>query len=168
MRFPRFALLLLAVLLASPPPASAQGATPRFGVGFDLVGALPGQDLVPDGLGLGLRGRVALPVNADLSVAGSLGISANVFEGRAETDYVLNPQASLIVTLPGRSSARYVLGGFGGFLPFDGAGGPSLHAGAGWAVPLNETSIYFELNPSLVVGAEETGVVVAARTGVIF
>ena len=147
--------------------ASAQ-VSPRYGVGFDVIAALPGQDLLPDGVAIGLRGRVAVPVNADLSVAGSLGLAANVFEGREDTDYILNPQASLIVTLPGRSSARYVLGGFGGFLPFEGAGGPSLHAGAGWAIPLNETSIYFELNPSLVVGSEETGVVVSARTGVIF
>ena len=167
MRFPRFALAL-ALLSGAAGVASAQTVAPRFGVGFDVVGALPGQDLLPDGVGVGLRGRVALPVNADLSVAGGLGVSANLFEGRADTDYVLNPQASLIVTLPGSSSARYVLGGFGGFLPFDGGGGPSLHAGFGWAIPLNETSIYFELNPSLVVGSEETGVVVVGRTGVIF
>lgn len=168
MRFPRFVLLLAALAAGVIPTVSAQTVAPRFGVGFDLMGAIPGQDLVPDGVALGLRGRVALPVNADLSIAGSLGLAANLFEGRADTDYILNPQASLIVTLPGRSSARYVLGGFGGFLPFNGGGGPSLHAGIGWAVPLNETSIYFEFDPSLVVGSEETGVVISARTGVIF
>ena len=164
----RFCLFSLVALALAADPATAQTAPPRFGVGFDVVGALPGQDLVPEGIGLGIRGRVALPVNADLSVAGSLGVAANLFEGRADTRYVFNPQASLIVTLPGRGTARYVLGGFGGFLPTEGGGGPSLHAGIGWAVPLNETSVYLELDPSLVVGESETGVILSARAGVIF
>ena len=168
MRFRRFALVALALGTLAAERADAQTAPPRFGVGFDVVGTLPGQDLLPDGVALGIRGRVALPVNADLSVAGSLGAAANLFEGRDDTRYILNPQASLIVTLPGRSTARYILGGFGGFIPTDGGGGPSLHAGIGWAVPLNETSVYLELDPSLVVGESETGIVLSGRAGVIF
>ena len=166
MRFRRILPLLL--LVACGASAAAQTAPPRFGVGFDVLGALPGQDLVPDGVALGLRGRVALPVNADLSVAGGLGVAANLFDGRSESQFIFNPQASLIVTLPGRGTARYVLGGFGGFLPSDGGGGPSLHAGLGWALPLNETSVFLELNPSLVVGENQSTAVLAARAGVIF
>lgn len=168
MRFRRFLLPALVFVLTAAGTVQAQTAPPRFGLGFDVVGALPGQDLVPEGIALGLRGRVALPVNADLSVAGGLGVAANLFEGRSDTQFLFNPQASLIVTLPGRGTARYILGGFGGFLPSDGGGGPSLHAGIGWALPLNETSVFVELNPSLVVGERETTAVLAARGGVIF
>ena len=162
--------LLLALLLV--PAASAQRygpIEPRIGVGFDVATAVLGQDIIPDGPSLGLRGRVALPVNADVSVAGSLGIGAHLFEGADDARYVLNPQASVIVTLPSRGSARYVLGGFGGFLPLSGGGGgPSLHVGYGWAIPLTETSLFAEINPSLVVGEREAAPVIAVRTGVIF
>lgn len=161
-------LLALACLLAAVP-AAAQSAPPRYGGGFDLYTAVLDQDLLPDGPALGVRGRVALPINADVSVAASLGIGAHLFEGRSDTRYVLNPQTSLIVTLPSAGAVRYVLGGFGGFIPFDGgSGGPSLHAGFGWAIPLNETSFYVEGNPSLVIGESDTAVVLAVRAGVIF
>ncbi len=155
------------VLLAAP--VRAQASPPRFGIGFDAVGALPGQDLLPEGLALGLRGRVALPVNADLSVAADLGLLANVFNGSSGARYTLNPQASVIVTLPSRGNLRYVLGGFGGFVPLEGSGGgPTLHLGVGTAIPLRDTSLYAELDPSLLVGRDETTVTIAARVGVIF
>lgn len=163
-------LALLAALLA--PAAAAQryyDSPPRVGAGFDLYSAVTSQRAIPDGPGLGVRVRVALPVNADVSVAGSLGIGAHVFEGSSETSYLLNPMASVIVTLPGRGAARYVLGGVGGFLPLsDGGGGPALHAGYGWAIPLSETSLYAEVNPSLVVAEDEAVPVLAVRGGVIF
>lgn len=156
--------------LASAPRAQNLGdVPPRFGVGFDVASALWSQDLIPNGPALGIRGRVALPVNADISLAASLGIAAHLFEGRDDARTVLNPQASLIVTLPGEGTARYLLGGFGAFLPLDqGGGGPTIHAGAGWAIPLNQTSVYFEIDPSLVVGEDETTVVASLRAGVIF
>lgn len=165
-------LFLAVLIVAAAAPSVAQGlgsVPPRYGVGFDAAVPLPGQDLVPSGPSIGIRGRVALPVNADVSVAASLGMAAHLFGGQDETRYVLNPQASVIVTLPGEGTARYVLGGFGAFLPFsDGGGGPALHVGAGWAIPLNETSLYVEANPSLVVGDSETTAVLAVRAGVIF
>lgn len=167
----RLLLALLLVLLVAPGAlAQRYGAVePRFGVGFDLASAVLDQDVVPDGPSIGLRGRVALPVNADVSVAASLGVGAHLFEGADEARYVLNPQASVIVTLPSRHSARYVLGGFGGFIPLDeGGGGPTLHAGYGWAIPLTETSLFVEINPSLVIGEREAAPVIAARAGVIF
>lgn len=161
-------LFALSLLLAAAS-AHAQTAPPRIGAGFEITSAFLKQDLIPDGPALGIRGRVALPVNRDVSVAGDLGLGAHVFEGRSGARYVLNPQVSLIVTLPGDRSARYFLGGFGGFIPFsEGAGGPSLHAGMGWAIPLSDTSLFVEVNPSLVVGEDETTGVLAVRGGVIF
>ena len=164
--------LFTACLLVGLASASAQGlgdAPPRIGAGFDVTSALWSQDLIPNGPSLGVRGRVALPVNADISVAASLGIGAHLFEGSSDARFVLNPQTSLIVTLPGQTTARYVLGGFGGFIPFgEGGGGPTIHGGMGWAIPLNETSVYAEIDPSLLIGESETVVVLAVRGGVIF
>ncbi len=129
-----------------------------------------GDALLPDGLSIGLRGRGALPINADLSVGASLGVGAHLFADSEPTRYVLNPQASLIVTLPSEGpNVRYVLGGFGGFLPLSGGkGGPTIHGGYGMAFPLRQTSLFIEGNPSLIIGESETGFVLAARTGVIF
>ena len=159
----------LTLALALAAAASAQTAPPRIGFGFDVVTALYGQDLVPDGPSLGVRGRVALPVNADVSVAASLGVGAHVFSGSSDARYVLNPQGSVIVTLPRSGSARYVLGGFGAFLPLsDGGGGPTIHLGYGWAFPLSETSFFAEVNPSLIVGEDSVVPVAAARAGIIF
>lgn len=168
-RFPAIASLL-SVLAAGPAAAQSYAlAPPRIGAGFEVYGALPNQTVLPEGVAVGLRLRAALPVNADLSVAGSLGVAAHLWDGAANARWVLNPQTSLIVTLPSRGSVRYAFGGFGGFLPLDGGGGaPSLHLGAGTAIPLNDTSLFFEVNPSLLVGESETTAVVAARAGVIF
>ena len=158
--------LLLLCLAAS---ASAQAPAPRYGVGFEITTALYGQDVVPDGPSLGLRARAALPVNADVSVAASLGLGAHVFGGTSDADYVLNPQTSLIVTLPSDRSARYLLAGFGGFLPLTGGGGgPSIHAGAGLAIPLREASFFAEADPSLIFGQDSVVPVLALRGGIIF
>ncbi|HEX8385284.1 MAG TPA: hypothetical protein VF576_03815 [Rubricoccaceae bacterium] len=160
--------LALALLLAAPVRAQ-QAAPPRFGAGFDVSAALPGQSLLPPGVAVGARVRAALPVNADLSVAADVGLSAHLFEGSADARYVLNPQTSVIVTLPGRDAVRYVIGGFGGFIPLEGGGGgPSLHLGVGTAIPLRDTSLYLEFDPSLLIGESETTGVLAGRVGVIF
>ncbi len=163
--------LLLTLLV---PVASAQrsdSVPPRIGVGFETVTPLLSQDVLPTYPSLGLRGRVALPVNADISLAASMGVGAHLFEGRRDTRYVVNPQVEVIVTLPDsrRGSVRYAFGGFGGFLPLtDGGGGPSLHGGYGWAIPLQESSAFAEINPSLVIGEDEVTPVIALRAGVIF
>lgn len=161
--------LVALALLLSAASVQAQTSAPRIGAGFDVTASVLGQDLIPDGPSLGVRGRIALPVNSDVSVAASLGVGAHLFEGRDDARYVLNPQASVIVTLPGEGTARYLLGGFGGFVPFNaGDGGPTIHLGYGWAFPLNETSFFVEANPSLLIGQEKTDVVLAARAGIIF
>ena len=157
-----------ALALLAAAPALAQTAPPRYGVGFDVSAGAGGGRLVPDGPALGVRGRVALPVNADLSVAASLGVSAHLFEGTSDASVVLNPQTSLIVTVPGARTVRYYLGGFGVLLPLDGGGGGTVHGGVGWAFPLAATSLYVEVNPSLVVGEDAAAGLVTLRGGVIF
>ena len=167
----RFLCLALLVVCGTAAHAQDEGtAPPRYGVGFDTSFPLLGGDLLPGGLAIGIRGRGALPINADLSVAASLGVGAHLFADREPTRYVLNPQASLIVTLPGESrNLRYILGGFGGFLPISGGqGGLSVHGGVGIAVPLDQTSLFAEFDPSLIIGQDDTGFVLAARAGVIF
>lgn len=166
-------LLILSFFLLIAQVADAQRAV-RIGVGFDALFGLPSQEVVPEGFGIGIRGRAAVPVNADLSFAGGLGLAGFILGGEDEASYVVNPQVSAIVTLPGSGSARYIIGGFGGFIPLsndefgDPNGGWAIHGGIGWAIPLRETSLYVEVNPSLVIGSDETTVVIPARIGVIF
>lgn len=168
------AAVCLVALTVSSSPAWAQNlgtVPPRIGVGFDVLGLPPGQDLFPEGIAIGLRGRVALPLNADLSLAGSVGVASTLFAGgTSEADWLLSPQVSLIVTTPQRgNSARYFLGGFGGLMPLNGdPGGFALHGGVGWAIPLRETSVYVEVDPALIIGEVETTFAVPLRAGVIF
>jgi hypothetical protein len=168
-------VLLAALVVAAAAPALAQRYQPRFGTGFEALLAPPGQEIVPEGLGVGIRGRVSVPVNLDLSVAGDVGFAGFVLGGQDDATYVFNPQLSVILSFSRRESVRYLLGGVGGFIPLgdgDGfdepSGGPALHLGLGWAFPLNETSLFVEVDPSLVVGSEEATVVLPARVGVIF
>ena len=166
-------LLLFGILLFVAQDSSAQRSV-RLGVGFDAVAGLPSQDVVPEGFGIGIRGRAAVPVNADLSFAGGAGIIGFVLGGEDDATYVFNPQISAILTIPRARWATYILGGFGGFIPLseDAFGNPeggwAIHGGMGWALPLRETSMYIEVDPSLVVGSEETTLVIPARIGVIF
>ena len=168
--------LALALLPALAAPAlHAQGGAglqPRFGVGLEAVGTLPGQSIISPGFGLGLRGRIALPLNADLSAALGSGFVGYVFQGQDDASYLFNPQASLIVTIPTGARAKYVLGGIGGFVPLsaddESDGGFALHLGLGWARPLSETSTFFEINPSLIIGERASTPVLTARFGVIF
>jgi len=166
---PLLAALALTVLLAPAVDAQRYSSPPRFGVGFEVQSALLDQDVIPNGPSLGIRGRVALPVNRDVSVSGGMGLGAHLFEGADQARYVLSPQASVIITLPSRGSARYVFGGAGGILPFSGGGGgPTLHIGYGLAIPLSDTSLFVEVNPQIVIGERASAPVLAVRGGVIF
>lgn len=170
----RLPLLALAALVLFPAPASAQAVRPRFGAGFDLVATPPGQEVVPEGLGIGVRARAAIPVNADLSFGADVGVIGFVLSGQDEARYILNPQISGILTLPRARWAGYLLGGFGGMIPLSNDpinpidGGFTIHAGIGWALPLNETSLYIEVDPSLIIGENSTTVALPLRAGVIF
>lgn len=166
----RSAFLLAALLFAVP--SFGQGLQPRFGAGFDALLTVASGDVLDSGLGLGIRGRASFPVNADFSVALGAGLAGFIFSGRDDATYLFNPQISGIVTLPRSPEwARYLIGGFGGYFPLgnsEAEGGPALHLGLGWARPLNESSLYVELDPALVIGESRTALVAAARIGVIF
>ena len=173
-------LLALAGLAATPvlaPTATAQSGaiTPRFGVAFN------GLVVIPDGVGLGIRGRAAVPVNSDLSMALDLGVNAMgvIFGGRNNADWVVDPTVSVVINLPnGQVGGRrfsYLLAGVGGYFPTgtnenneDLKGGPTLHAGIGWVTPLNETSVFYEVNPALIIADSRTSVMLPVRIGLIF
>lgn len=172
----RLSLLLSAVLLLAlaipAPPAQAQSADfqPRFGAGFDGTLVLGSRDVVRNGMALGARGRISFPVNADLSLAADAGFSGYLLGGRADASYAFMPQLSAILTFPALGQARYVIGGVGWHAPLGGAdvqGGPTLHGGLGWILPLRETSLYVEVNPSFVIGETGSGLTIPLRIGVI-
>lgn len=165
---PLLAAAALALLLGSlSPEASAQELQPRFGLGFN---ALLSTD---DGFGLGFRGRASAPVNADLSLALDFGFTGFILGGRDDATYVFDPQVAAIVTLPYRRDRMpYLMGGVGAYIPLSSGsrsdGGPTLHLGIGWVQGLSETTIYYEINPALLIGETSTDLLLPVRIGVIF
>lgn len=166
------ALALLLCLSAASASAQSGGLNPRFGVGFDALLSVLGGDVLDDGFGLGVRGRASFPINADFSVAVGAGFAGFLLGGRDDAAYLFNPQVSGILTLPRSPNwARYLIGGFGGYVPLgdsDSEGGPALHLGLGWVRPLQETSLYVEIDPALIIGETRAALVIPARIGVIF
>lgn len=143
----------------------AQFGGMKFGLGFQTLLA------TDDGLGFGFRTRLSAPVNADLSFALDVGASGFVLSGRDAATFVFDPQLSAIITLPGVEKAAYFLAGLGGYIPFDekdaGKGGPTLHAGIGWVQPLRETTLFYEINPTLIIKRSKVGLAFPFRIGVI-
>ena len=146
----------------------AQDMRPRFGVGFNTLLS------TSDGFGIGFRGRASAPLNADLSLAIDLGFTGFVLGGRNDATYVFDPQASVIINLPYRSTMlTYVLFGVGGYVPVgdnldDAVNGPTLHLGIGWVHALNETSLYYEIDPALIIGEDGVDMAFPFRIGLIF
>ncbi|WP_457652601.1 hypothetical protein [Rhodocaloribacter sp.] len=165
-RFLSGALLPAAVLLLFANPATAQDLSPRFGLGFNTVLS------TEDGLGLGFRGRASAPVNADLSFAVDVGFVGFILEGRDDATYIFDPQVSAIVTLPGVTSAPYLLGGVGGYIPLNDRdrtnSGPTIHLGIGWVRALSETTLFYEVNPALIIGEKDVAFALPFRIGLIF
>jgi hypothetical protein len=169
-RHARLVLLTLFALgcwsLTPPASLTAQPLKTRFGLGFNML--LSAQD----GLGVGFRGRASAPINSDLSFAADLGFSGFVFQGRDDASYIFDPQVSAIVTLPGIRSAPYFLGGLGAYIPLTDADGkiygPTVHMGIGWVRPLNETTLFYEINPALIIGESKSTVALPFRIGIIF
>lgn len=158
-------VLFLAAAAACSQPAAAQVDPVRFGLGFNTMVSSA------DGLGIGVRGRGSIPVNADVSAAADLGITGFVLKGRRNADYILDPQLSAIIMLPtSQTHANYVLFGVGGYLPVGGDddGGPTIHFGFGRARALQESSFFYEINPALVIGRDHVDVAVPLRIGIIF
>lgn len=145
----------------------AQSAEPvRFGVGAVVMAST-----VHD-LGLGAHGRLAFPVNADVSVSVDLGFVGFLLSGSDDAPWVFTPQISGIVTLPGVNRAPYILVGAGAYLPTSNAGtadrGPTIHAGVGRVQPLTEATFFYEINPGLIVRDDGIDLLVPIRIGVIF
>lgn len=160
---------LLITTLCAAPGAQGQDLNPRFGLGFNTSIS------TEDGIGIGMRLRGSAPVNRDLSFAIDLGLTGFIFEGRDEATYLVDPQISAIVSVPDTRPDRltYFMGGFGAYLPFDADGesrdaAPTLHFGVGRVHSLTETSLYYEINPGLIIGEERVGLLLPIRGGVIF
>lgn len=162
-------LAALFVILLIPTAFAQEKPPPRFGFGFN------GMLSTVDGFGLGFRGRIAAPINTDLSAALDLGLTGFILGGRDDATYVFDPQVSMIVTLPFRGNeAPYLLGGVGAYLAFEDEdsdenadGGPTIHLGFGRVQQLNATTIFYEINPALIVGETAVDLVLPFRIGVI-
>lgn len=165
-RAPYLAGLLLLLFLI-PESSHAQALHPRYGIGFNsMISSV-------DGFGVGLRGRISVPVNSDLSIGGDLGFTGFIFEGRRGATWVFDPQLSAIITLlPQGRGATYVMAGFGAYAPVsnqdDSASGPTIHLGVGRVQILRETTIFYELNPALIVGLDTVHLALPFRAGIIF
>lgn len=159
-------LAVFALALVAYAPAHAQDQ-PRFGVGLQMMGTT-----VDNNVGPGLRFRTSVPLNRDVSFGIGTGLTGYVFKGRDDASYAFDPQASLIVTIPGAGNERlYALGGGGAYVPFgetSADSGPTFHVGVGKVWLLNDSSFFFEFDPALFIGKEETNVILPLRIGVIF
>ncbi len=161
-------LAAIALTLSCSVSAEAQGLKPRVGLGIGTMLTTTDQMV-----GVGFRLRASAPVNADLSFAVDGGAVGFVFGGRDEASFVLDPQISAIVTIKaGSVSSPYFIGGAGGYFPIGSKaikddGGPTLHAGIGWVWALQATSLYFEINPTLVVAKASTHLVLPLRLGIV-
>lgn len=165
---PLFLALLFLASAAAPRAAEAQeDLRPRYG--FGLNGLLSTED----GVGIGLRGRVSAPVNADLSVAVGLGLTGFILSGTDDAVSIFDPQVSAIVNLPMRGEQlTYALGGVGAHVPVSNAdaseAGPTVHFGLGRVQVLTDTSIFYEINPALLVGGDSVDLLIPVRVGIIF
>ena len=158
-------LAVCLVLLATD--ARSQMVQPRYGLGFNsMLSSI-------DGVGVGLRGRISVPVNADLSIGGDLGFTGFVFGGRRDATWVFDPQLSAIITLaPQGRSASYILAGVGVYAPVsnqdESESGPTIHLGVGRVQILRETTIFYEINPALIIGLDAVNLSLPVRAGIIF
>jgi len=168
MRSSLLAGLLLVFGLAFHPPLDARAqAGPRYGLGVQLMGST-----VDNNIGPGFRFRVSAPLTRDVSLGFGSSFTGYILEGRDEASYAVDPQASLIVTLPGSGQeSLYVMTGAGAYLPFgatNATSGPTFHLGLGKVWLLRQSSFFFELDPALYVGEDATSVIIPVRVGVIF
>lgn len=149
---------------AAPTPAPVK--SPRYGMSINALYS------TPQGVGMGIRGRASMPINADISTALDLGFTGFVLEGWRGADYLFEPQISLIITPPPeRLRAGYIFLGMGGYLPLAGnkdTSGPTIHIGLGRAHGFGESAVFYEINPALIIGSEKLGFLLPVRLGIIF
>lgn len=162
-------LLLFSLLFAAGAQAQdeVEDLNPRFGL------SLNGLLSTEDGFGLGIRGRASSPVNADFSAAVDLGVTGFILGGREDATYIFDPQVSGIINLPASENRLpYILAGIGAHLPISNVdasvSGPTLHGGIGWVHALTDTSLFYEVNPALVIGENSIDLLVPFRIGLIF
>ena len=166
-------LTLLVLLWAARPGgvarAQSDNLTPRLGAGVQLLGS------TEDGVAPGMRMRVSAPLNADVSLAGGLGLSGFVLSGSENAMYLLEPQLSLVVNLPSVSSGDYLpylLTGVGGHFPLAdesrSESGLVLHVGYGRVQSLMDTSVFYEVNPGFLIADDHVEVLLPIRIGLIF
>ena len=159
-------ILILIASLALPDRAEAQLDRTRYGLGFNTLLS------TDSGLGFGFLGRASAPVNNDLSFAGDIGFTGFILKGREDATYLFEPQFSVIITLPGRAVAPYILGGIGAQVALSNRSntesGPTLHIGIGWVRPLEESTLFYEINPALVIGRDDVNLALPFRLGIIF
>ena len=151
--------------LCTPSTSHAQ-QSPRVGLGFNTLIS------TQDGFGPGVRLRVSSPINRDLSVAIGSGFTGYVLGGRDEASYAVDPQVSLIVTRTDTpTQGTYFMGGAGAYLPInteDSAAAPTIHLGVGRVWLLQDTSLFAEFDPALVIGESASAGLFSFRFGVIF
>lgn len=157
--------LLLGVMAAGL--SQAQPLQPRYGLGFNTMLSSV------DGVGIGLGGRLSVPVNTDLSIGADLGFTGFIFTGRRDATWVFMPQLSAIITLlPEGRGATYILAGIGAYAPVsnqdESEAGPTLNLGIGRVRVLRETTIFYEINPALIVGLDAVNLALPIRAGIIF
>lgn len=163
------AAVLVFLLGATYADATAQDMDTRFGFGVGGVVNPSNREVSPDDFGFDLRFRVSKPVSASTSLA--LDVGSFVFTQSEETEFVLNPQAMMIVTFGGENRFPYMLGGLGALLPAEQNRDSQLevHAGFGWAWPFgSRMSAFAEFNPLLAFREDGMVGMVAARGGIIF
>lgn len=140
----------------------------KFGLGLNTVLS------ISDGFGMGFRGRFAAPMNADFSVAIDLGLTGFVLQGRDDTSLVFDPQISGIVSIPaGVRLETYLLAGIGGFIfvrepSATKDNGPLIHFGLGWVRELQESSLFYEFDPAVIIGRTKVEFILPFRVGIIF
>ncbi|MFB6231891.1 MAG: hypothetical protein ABEL04_12130 [Salinibacter sp.] len=165
MRHVSWLLLLLGITMGLIGTAQAQNPS-RIGIGVQMLGSTAG-----DNVGPGLRFRASTAVTQDVSLAVGSGITGFIFQGRDNAAFALDPQASVIVSLPATNNrTTYVFGGGGAYVPFGNTStrsGPTFHLGIGQARLLRESSLFFEFNPGFLVGKETTTLVLPLRVGII-
>lgn len=163
------AALALGLFLTTLPEAKSQDTDPRFGVSLNTMIS------TQDGFGPGFRFRGSAPVNQELSFAIDLGLTGFILGGRDDAVYVTDPQVSAIVSIPDTGpSLTYFLGGVGAYVPFgpglddDRQTDPTINLGLGQVRPLTDTSIFYEVNLTLIIGEDNVGLGIPIRGGVIF
>lgn len=162
----RLSCLVFAVAVLGSFFGRAEAQESRVGIGAQVLGSTADNNVGP-----GLRVRVSLPLNQDVSVGLGSGITGYIFRGRDDAAFALDPQLSAIVTFASTpNESTYVLGGTGAYVPFGDTStdsGPTFHLGVGRAWLLEESSVFFEFNPGFLVGKERTTLVLPLRVGVI-